>query len=206
MTYNRLWEPPEQMLWHHWSERHQTQGGALHTQKRDGQWTKDWSWWLSKAGGPNIERVIADHRPSRLYPCYPHATSSMLGRRALPSLNHVLKNISRPASTSTSKADNATSSAVTKKADVPLPTTQQQSPNYPSTWSTSQTPRPGLGSSPRFEQTAMDLQPNPLSAMELIANEPIRLVHGRKAVCDGGIYMFLSSFWSDRLFSVLTVH
>jgi hypothetical protein len=32
----------------------------------------------------------------------------------------------------------------------------------------------------------MDLQPNPLSAMELIANEPIRLVHGRKAVCDGG--------------------
>jgi len=113
----------------------------------------------------------------------------MLGRRTLPSLNHILKSISRPASTSTSKSDNATSSsALTKKADVPLPTTtqQQQSPNYPSTWSTSQTPRPGLGSGPRFEQTAMDLQPNPLSAMELIANEPIRLVHGRKAVCDGG--------------------
>jgi len=33
----------------------------------------------------------------------------------------------------------------------------------------------------------MELQPNPLSAMELIANEPIRLVDGRKAVCDGGI-------------------
>lgn len=32
----------------------------------------------------------------------------------------------------------------------------------------------------------MELQPNPLSAMELVANEPIRLVHGRKAVCDGG--------------------
>ncbi|KAI0003684.1 hypothetical protein BJV74DRAFT_881524 [Russula compacta] len=28
--------------------------------------------------------------------------------------------------------------------------------------------------------------PNPLSAMQLIANEPPRLVHGRKAVCDGG--------------------
>ena len=118
----------------------------------------------------------------------------MLGRRTLPSLNHVLKNISRPASTSTSKADNnATSSALTKKVDVPLPTTQQQSPNYPSTWSTSQRPRPGIGSSPRFEQTAMDLQPNPLSAMELIAKEPIRVVHGRKAVCDGGKHMFLSS-------------
>lgn len=119
----------------------------------------------------------------------------MLGRRRLPSLNHILKTISRPASTSTSKkADNATSSAVTKKADVPLPTpTQQQSPNYPTTWSTSQTPRPGFASSPRFEQTVMDLQPNPLSAMELIAKEPIRLVHGRKAVCDGGNTLFLSS-------------
>lgn len=117
----------------------------------------------------------------------------MLGRRALPSLNHVLRNISRPASTSTSKAGNATSSAVTKKADVPLPTPQQQSPNYASTWSTSQRPRPGLGSSPRFEQTAIDLQPNPLSAMKLIANEPIRLVHGRKAACDGGIYVLVFS-------------
>ena len=113
----------------------------------------------------------------------------MLGRRALPTLNHVLRNISRPASTSsTSKADNATSSsAVTKQADASLPTTTQQSPNYPTTWSTSQRPRPALASSPRFEQTAMDLQPNPLSAMELIAKEPIRLVHGRKAVCDGGM-------------------
>ena len=114
----------------------------------------------------------------------------MLGRRTLPSLNHILRNISRPTSTTTS--DNATSSAVTKKADVPLPTTtQQQSPNYPTTWSTSQTPRPGFGSGPRFEQTAMDLQPNPLSAMELVAKEPIRLVHGRKAVCDGGNILFL---------------
>ncbi|KIO08284.1 hypothetical protein M404DRAFT_997215 [Pisolithus tinctorius Marx 270] len=32
----------------------------------------------------------------------------------------------------------------------------------------------------------MDLQPNPLSAMELIASEPARIVQGRKAVCDGG--------------------
>jgi NADH dehydrogenase (ubiquinone) Fe-S protein 6 len=33
----------------------------------------------------------------------------------------------------------------------------------------------------------MELQPNPLSAMELIANESVRMVHGRKAVCDGGM-------------------
>ncbi|KAG6381164.1 hypothetical protein JVT61DRAFT_5565 [Boletus reticuloceps] len=52
--------------------------------------------------------------------------------------------------------------------------------------STSEKPRPVSRSSPRFEQTFMELQPNPLSAMELIANEPVRVVHGRKAVCDGG--------------------
>ncbi|KAI9460589.1 ubiquinone oxidoreductase 20 kd subunit [Lactarius psammicola] len=61
-----------------------------------------------------------------------------------------------------------------------------QSPNRPATWSTSQHPRPAGQSGPRFEQTIMDLQPNPLSAMELLANEPVRLVHARKAVCDGG--------------------
>ncbi|KAF8445934.1 hypothetical protein L210DRAFT_3528724 [Boletus edulis BED1] len=52
--------------------------------------------------------------------------------------------------------------------------------------STSEKPRPVSRSSPRFEQTFMELQPNPLSAMELIANEPVRVIHGRKAVCDGG--------------------
>ena len=61
-----------------------------------------------------------------------------------------------------------------------------QAPNYPTSWSTSQRPRPGHQSGPRFEQTDMSLQPNPLSAMELVAQEPIRLVEGRKAVCDGG--------------------
>ncbi|CCM06748.1 uncharacterized protein FIBRA_09043 [Fibroporia radiculosa] len=61
-----------------------------------------------------------------------------------------------------------------------------QAPNYPTTWSTSQRPRPHGRSGPRFEQTIMDLQPNPLSAMEMINSEPIRVVHGRKAVCDGG--------------------
>ncbi|KAF8274086.1 zinc-finger domain-containing protein [Lactarius quietus] len=73
---------------------------------------------------------------------------------------------------------------------VPAEAKQQavvpQSPNRAATWSTSQSPRPAGQSGPRFEQTIMDLQPNPLSAMELLANEPVRLVHARKAVCDGG--------------------
>lgn len=83
------------------------------------------------------------------------------------------------------------SSSASAKAAVPaeaqpVPAVVPQSPNHAATWSTNQRPRPAGQSGPRFEQTAMELQPNPLSAMELIANEPVRLVHGRKAICDGG--------------------
>ncbi|KAI0001610.1 hypothetical protein BJV77DRAFT_911128, partial [Russula vinacea] len=66
------------------------------------------------------------------------------------------------------------------------PAVVPQSPNHAATWSTNQRARPAGQSGPRFEQTIMDLQPNSLSAMELIANEPIRLIHGRKTACDGG--------------------
>lgn len=83
------------------------------------------------------------------------------------------------------------SSSVSSKAAVPaeaqpVPAVVPQSPNHAATWSANQRPRPAGQSGPRFEQTAMDLQPNPLSAMELIANEPTQLIHGRKAICDGG--------------------
>ncbi|EJU02058.1 ubiquinone oxidoreductase 20 kd subunit [Dacryopinax primogenitus] len=61
-----------------------------------------------------------------------------------------------------------------------------QAPNYPSTWSADQNPRPAPTSGPRFEQVVYELQPNPPSAMALVAEDPIRLVNGRKAVCDGG--------------------
>lgn len=39
---------------------------------------------------------------------------------------------------------------------------------------------------PRFEQTIYELQPTPLSAMQMISEEPIRLVEERVASCDGG--------------------
>ncbi|KAI9572971.1 hypothetical protein HD554DRAFT_2013975 [Boletus coccyginus] len=82
------------------------------------------------------------------------------------------------------------SSTVASTPIPPAPASESsaahQSPNYPTTWSTTQKPRPASRSEPRFEQTVMELQPNPLSAMELVANEPIRVVHGRKALCDGG--------------------
>lgn len=44
----------------------------------------------------------------------------------------------------------------------------------------------------------MELQPAPLSALEMIANEPVRVVQGRKAVCDGGEFGFVRSGWGGR--------
>lgn len=69
----------------------------------------------------------------------------------------------------------------------------KQSPNFPTTWSTSQRSRAEAYQDARFEQTISEFQPQPLSAMELIAQEPVRFVHGRIAECDGGAYMFLVS-------------
>ncbi|KNZ73444.1 Lactobacillus shifted protein [Termitomyces sp. J132] len=92
----------------------------------------------------------------------------MLSRRFVPQLNRLAR----------------AASSVPAKPHSSLPTSQ--APNYPTTWSTNQQPRATATTGARFEQTASELQPTPLSAMELIANEPVRLVHGRKAVCDGG--------------------
>ena len=63
--------------------------------------------------------------------------------------------------------------------------------------------RPAGASQPRYEQTDMSLQPRPLSAMQLVSEDPIRIVHGRKAVCDGGecrveiLVYFMSAQYSD---------
>ena len=62
-----------------------------------------------------------------------------------------------------------------------------QAPNKAELWSTNQNPRPALASNPRFEQIEYSLQPAPLSAMEMIANEPIIMSDARIAVCDGGM-------------------
>ncbi|KAF5375166.1 hypothetical protein D9758_000289 [Tetrapyrgos nigripes] len=103
----------------------------------------------------------------------------MLSRR-LASKARLLKFITRASS---SEASSPTPPAI---VTTPAPTVGVQAPNYPTTWSANQRPRLTPETSPRFEQTTMELQPNPLSAMDLIANEPVRMIHGRKAVCDGG--------------------
>ncbi|KAJ7103540.1 ubiquinone oxidoreductase 20 kd subunit [Mycena belliarum] len=88
----------------------------------------------------------------------------------------------------------AAAARLSSAAPVPAPSDQAapatpavlQAPNAPTTWSTNQQSRPGPASSPRFEQTAMELQPNPLSAMALINDVPPTMVNGRRATCDGG--------------------
>ncbi|KAH9982904.1 hypothetical protein BGW80DRAFT_52196 [Lactifluus volemus] len=89
--------------------------------------------------------------------------------------------------TYSSPSSASASTSAVPAAAKPIPSIVSQSPNRAATWSTDQRPRPAGQSGPQFEQTIMELQPNPLSAMELIANEPIRLVEARKAICDGGI-------------------
>lgn len=67
---------------------------------------------------------------------------------------------------------------------VPVP----QAPNKAERWSSSQNLRPAPQSNPRFEQVDYELQPAPLSAMEMIAEEPIIMSDARIAVCDGGMF------------------
>ncbi|KAJ1930121.1 hypothetical protein IWQ60_000595 [Tieghemiomyces parasiticus] len=62
----------------------------------------------------------------------------------------------------------------------------KQSPNHPTTWSHQQRPRAVAMDDPRFAQVDLLAQPRPMAAIDLIAEEPIRVVDGRKAVCDGG--------------------
>jgi NADH dehydrogenase (ubiquinone) Fe-S protein 6 len=122
-------------------------------------------------------------RPSLLKPPpSPSMSSSMLSRRALASVSR-LRTFSRANSTSTNVAP-----PVQKVADAIASSDPhtKQAPNAPAVWSTSQAPRPHSHSNARFEQTLNELQPNPLSAQAMIAEEPVRLVHGRKAACDGG--------------------
>jgi NADH dehydrogenase (ubiquinone) Fe-S protein 6 len=104
------------------------------------------------------------------------STLSMLNRSAA----RICSSISRLSRSLSSQAPSVPSAK-------PSAAVTGQSPNYPKTWSTSQRPREDIYSQVRFEQTDLEYQPQPLSAMEMINSEPIRIVHGRKAVCDGGM-------------------
>ncbi|WFC96228.1 hypothetical protein MBRA1_002884 [Malassezia brasiliensis] len=61
-----------------------------------------------------------------------------------------------------------------------------QAPNYAKTWSEDQRSKAEAMKGPRFEQIAMEFQPSPMSAMELISNVPVQFTTKRVVSCDGG--------------------
>ncbi|GAA6024342.1 hypothetical protein JCM11491_000384 [Sporobolomyces phaffii] len=75
---------------------------------------------------------------------------------------------------------------VPAKPHTPPHVSSVQAPNRTTVWSRSQQERTEAMQGPRFEQTAEMFQPRPLAAVELIKEEPIRLIQSRVAACDGG--------------------
>ncbi|OZJ02759.1 hypothetical protein BZG36_03358 [Bifiguratus adelaidae] len=73
---------------------------------------------------------------------------------------------------------------------VPVPQSPErklaQSVNQDKPWSKSQRPKDMAMVGPRFEQTQLELQPNSLAAIELIAQEPIRYSKDKIVSCNGG--------------------
>ncbi|KAJ5688799.1 hypothetical protein N7462_003191 [Penicillium macrosclerotiorum] len=61
-----------------------------------------------------------------------------------------------------------------------------QAPNRANTWAASQQPREEAMTGPRFEQTIMETQPQPMAAIELIHKQPVRWVKSKVVSCDGG--------------------
>ncbi len=51
----------------------------------------------------------------------------------------------------------------------------------------------------------MTFQPNPLSAMGMVAQDPIRLVDGRKATCDGGEEVYLAALYGEMGSNSITI-
>ncbi len=119
--------------------------------------------------------------------------------RATQRASHAVRTLARRSLASQYTSSSSVPTA-TPLATTPAPASAQ-SPNLSKTWSTSQRRRDDAYSEARFEQTALDFQPQPLSAMEMIHSEPIRMVHGRKAVCDGGASICLFSPLSTSLLS-----
>ncbi|AOW04295.1 hypothetical protein B0I72DRAFT_138204 [Yarrowia lipolytica] len=63
----------------------------------------------------------------------------------------------------------------------------KQAPNRDSTWAPAQASKTEIykNNMVRFEQKDLSKQPMPYAGIELIAQQPVRFVHGNTAVCDG---------------------
>ncbi|SCV68008.1 BQ2448_129 [Microbotryum intermedium] len=103
----------------------------------------------------------------------------------MSSLSRTCLNVARPLMRHTRMAHNVVSRKPAEPHTPPSIATGQ-APNRATVWSKSQAARTEAMQGPRFEQTDERFQPRPLAAVELIAKEPIRLIQGRVASCDGG--------------------
>ncbi|SGY38050.1 BQ5605_C003g01949 [Microbotryum silenes-dioicae] len=115
----------------------------------------------------------------------------------MSSLSRTCLNAARPLMRHSRMAHNV----VTRKPaepHTPPSITPAQAPNRATVWSKTQAARTEAMQGPRFEQTDERFQPRPLAAVELIAEEPIRLIQGRVASCDGGhsqLWIVFTFFW-----------
>ncbi|KND03279.1 uncharacterized protein SPPG_02330 [Spizellomyces punctatus DAOM BR117] len=84
----------------------------------------------------------------------------------------------------------ATASSVSATCSRRLLATQKQvvpqAANRADVWSAHQQKKSVAMTGPRFEQTDFSLQPNPLSAQELIDKVPVTFVEARRVACNGG--------------------
>ena len=78
------------------------------------------------------------------------------------------------------------SSSSSSSSNSSSKTQVKQAPNHASIWSARQQTRASALHGPRFETVALDKQPAPAAAIELIAAVPVKQVKERIVACDGG--------------------
>lgn len=106
-----------------------------------------------------------------------------LARRALLRSPAPLRTLARASSSSSGAVANVDFNPkdLSPKAAAP-----GQAPNRAAPWSDDQQPKPEAFDTPRMEQVNLPLQPDSLSAMALVNEQPIVKLEARRAVCDGG--------------------
>lgn len=123
-----------------------------------------------------------------------HTMTALLQRIGAPSrASSTFKSLARCVTNSASKeilgpagSPKPSQAIPYQEADESTPKELRQAPNHPGTWSRGQNPRPHAMSGPRFEQRDLRFQAAPFAAIDAVAQDPIRLVDGRRATCDGG--------------------
>ncbi|WOO83555.1 Lactobacillus shifted protein [Vanrija pseudolonga] len=85
-----------------------------------------------------------------------------------------------------SSSSSSSAPAFSPSDKAPRDAAPAQSPNVAGTWSRDQNPKAAAFDNSRFEQVDFAVQPDSLSAMGLVSEQPITFVHQRVIACDGG--------------------